>query len=99
MKLVLSREASADLDGICGYITHDLESPDTAKRIAQKITRRMIVLRNFPRAGRLLTDISEQLAGYRLLAIDKYLVLYRCDEDRVVVLRIIHASLDYTRLF
>ncbi len=59
----------------------------------------MIVLRNFPRAGRLLTDISEQLAGYRLLAIDKYLVLYRCDEDRVVVLRIIHASLDYTRLF
>lgn len=98
-RIVVSVEAGADLDGIYDYIATDLASPDSARRITQKITKRIITLRNFPRAGKSLADTSERLAGYRLLVVDKYLVFYRYDDETAVVLRVVHALLDYTRLF
>ena len=38
------------------------------------------------------------MSGYRYVVLDKYLLVYSLREDTVEVTRIIHASLDYTRL-
>ncbi len=98
MKLRYLQSAKRDIGSIIAYISDDLENPELAERTIADILRKAKRLEQFPFSGKLLEDISSDDVGYRLLVVGKYMVVYRVSEVSVDLVRIVHASLDYTRL-
>ncbi len=98
MKLIFAPAAEQDLGDIFEYITNNLKNPTAARNISTKILRRIQYLKNFPEAGPSLEAADSKLKGYRYLAIDNYLVIYRIHSLQVQIVRIIYARSNYLRL-
>lgn len=83
MKLVFARKARQDLDTIADHIA--AEDVDAALRLVLEIERRARILLASPSMGR-----PTPRAGVRELVVDKYVLPYRADQTRVVILRVWH---------
>jgi len=98
--LKLLPQAELDLDSIYSHITHELENPQAAIDLIDKIEKELLSLEHMP--GRYsLSDINELAsAGYRKCVIDNYIALYRVDEKRklVVVATVFYGMRDYRNL-
>jgi plasmid stabilization system protein ParE len=89
MRVVLSRQASADLENVLSYIA--AHNPTAAARAAARIDRTFSIIGDFPRAGRLdpETGVREWLVtGLPLLFI------YMTHADFVEVIGTFHTSRD-----
>lgn len=82
--------AASDLTQIVERIR--CESPEAALHVARTIYRAVAELEKFPRRGR-----NGLLEGTRELVFPPwpYLVVYEINGDRVIVLRVRHASRDW----
>lgn len=98
MKLLYSPEADNDMAKIHAYIANDLEDVLAAQRISGQILQHVELLMDFPQLGKEIENAEGVPVGARMLVADRYLILYRHDEHQVMVLRIVNALLDYTRL-
>lgn len=93
--------AEEDLDQSEDSISaHD---PAAAARVRAAIVQQSLQLGNTPEKGMALKALrGKQEIGVRLWPVShyrNYLVLYRIEQERIRVLRILHAAQDWARFF
>jgi toxin ParE1/3/4 len=88
--LVLSRDAVADIAAI-GRYSHRIWGAEQARRYSQRLTDRLISLKQKVRPGRARSDIDPSLRG---LKSDRHVIYFTLDDERVLVVRILHQSMN-----
>lgn len=88
MRIEWSDAAVADLKAISEYIEYD-RNLETANRVARAIYDAIRSLRGMPYRGR-----SGRVGSTRELTVPRlpYIAVYRVEEDRVLVLNIVHGA-------
>lgn len=83
-----SRRALSDLEGIAEHIAVD--SPTYASNVVKKILSQTRLLAQFPRAGRKVPEFDDE--NVRELIVYSYRVIYRLQENEVVIAAVIHGK-------
>ena len=92
MILHLSAQAERDLEHIGDWIARD--NPARAITFIEEIRRACIDLTDFPERFPLVARYESQ--GVRYRAIGNYLIFYRAELGKVVILHVIHGARDYS---
>lgn len=92
----LAPQAESDLDEIAYYVFRETESVEIAERLIDSLTSRFTFLGRFPYAGRRRDDLRRGLRGF---PVGRYLVVYRVEDDNVLILRVVHGRRDLEALF
>jgi plasmid stabilization system protein ParE len=87
-RIVWSRRAAQDLDSITDYIAAD--SPAYASVVLKNIVNQTRILARFPRAGRKVPEFDDE--NVRELVAYSYRIIYRLQEDEVLVVAVIHGK-------
>ena len=90
MQLVVSAAARADLRAIARY-TERKWTPAQAKTYLGLLARGFAQLARRPKLGKTREDIAP---GYRSLPVGRHLIFYRLDGKTVVIVRVLHQSMD-----
>ena len=93
MKVHWTDTAEGHLDALYAYIAQD--SPEYAKRMVDRLTRRSQQIADFPFSGRRVPEydfdqIREVIEG-------PYRIIYHIKPDQIDVLAIIHGAMDVLR--
>lgn len=94
MKLLLTREAAADLERIADHIAR--ESLSRALSFVAELRQRTGQLLTMPKACPLVPRFENR--GVRRCVHGNYLIFYRLDEDKLVVIHVLHGAMDYEPL-
>lgn len=93
----LAAQAERDLDEIWLYVAKESASIDVANRLIDTITGRCVTIGKFPSIGRRRDeDLGPE---YRSLSVGEYVIIYRFDDDSVLILRVVHGRRDLEALF
>jgi toxin ParE1/3/4 len=93
-EIFVSPAAANDLEDIWLYIAQ--ENPLAASRVLQKLNHRIVSLMQMPKRTQLRPDIAPTA---RCLIQGNYLVLYEVFESYVEIVRVVHGSIDLTKLY
>ena len=93
MKVHWTDTAEGHLDALYAYIAQD--SPQYAKRIIDRITRRSQQIAEFPSSGRRVPEYD--LDQIREVIEGPYRIIYYIKPDQIDVLAVIHAAMDVLR--
>lgn len=93
----LSAEAEAELDDIWYYIATESGSMDVADRFIDSLTKHFYLLSRNPYIGRRRNE--DLRPGMRSFAVGKYIILYRIDDQDVLILHVVRGSSDIETLF
>ncbi len=98
-KLFYTEEADRDLVAIYNYIAED--SPERAIAYLGKIEKCVLQLRDFPNLGNGSRYAELSKLGVRMLPFEDYLIFYTVNvrTETVNIIRVLHGSVDYRRLF
>jgi len=93
MKVHWTDTAEGHLDAIYAYIA--LDSPEYAKRVIDRLTRRSQQIADFPLSGRRVPEydadqIREVIEG-------PYRIIYHIKPDQIDVVAVIHGAMDVLR--
>ncbi|HEX6963333.1 MAG TPA: type II toxin-antitoxin system RelE/ParE family toxin [Lacipirellula sp.] len=88
MKVKWTHTATKHLKGIYGYIAAD--SPQYARRMIDRITRRSQQLAAFPESGGVVAEYND--SSIREALEGPYRIIYRVLSDRVDVVAVIHGA-------
>ncbi len=94
-ELVLAPKARRDLIDIWNYFTA-LASSDVAERLLRDIEKASVRLLSHPKLGRPRDDVAPFL---RAVLVRPYAILYRTDDSRVEIVRILHTRRDFAAAF
>lgn len=97
-KLVILEPAQQELEEIA-QLHLNLVGPESAARIVNEILDTLQRLEQFPQSGHVPRDRFLRQSGYRLVIAGKYICVYRCMGEEVLVYHIAHGARDYPRLF
>ena len=92
----LSPEAEFDLDSIWLYVAGESGSIENADRIIDTLTDRFWLLAQHPHIGRHRDDLR---SGLRSFPVGDYAILYRIDDEDVLILHVLHGARDIPKLF
>jgi len=87
-RVVWSRRAVQDLEAIAEYIAQD--SPAYAAGVVRTVIKRTKTLSRFPRSGRKVPEFDDE--NIRELVAYSYRVVYRIQEEEVLVAAVIHGK-------
>lgn len=90
MKLVVTRAARADLEGIARY-TEEQWGAARKRRYLNALRDRFGQIRRNPGLGTLRDDIRP---GYRSVVSGRHVVFYRETKDRIEIVRVLHERMD-----
>ncbi|HEV7395838.1 MAG TPA: type II toxin-antitoxin system RelE/ParE family toxin [Pyrinomonadaceae bacterium] len=90
MRVLWSDGAVAQLEAIHDYVAQT--SPEYARRIVDKLTRRSIQIAAFPFSGRMLPEF--EINDARELIEGSYRIIYLVKVDRIEVLAVMHGARD-----
>ncbi len=98
-RIVYTEKAESDLSDIYRYIAED--STERAAAYLSRMEECILGLRDFPGIGSTGRFPELTSLGVRMLPFEDYLIFYliREEENTVVVLRVLHSSVNYRRLF
>jgi plasmid stabilization system protein ParE len=83
-RVVWTKTAEADLDGIVEFIADD--SADAAMAVFMRIRERAATLYNFPNKGRVVPEFLQHgIVQYRELILSPWRIIYRIDRTAVSV--------------
>ena len=83
-RVVWTRTAEADLEGIVDFIADD--SVDAALAVFARIRERAATLNNFPDKGRVVPELHQHgIVQYRELFLSPWRIIYRVDGSTVYV--------------
>jgi toxin ParE1/3/4 len=89
-RIVISRAAEEDLLAIWMFIAHDsIEQADKLEAAFEKTFDRLAV---HPQMGRTRPDIASETV--RFFVKRPYHIVYRAEEDRLFILRVLHGARD-----
>lgn len=78
--VVITPETEADLENLWGYITYELEVPDSAYKIVDDIYAAIAKLDSMPKRFRIIPREPWQSRGVRFMFVDNYRVHYLVDD-------------------
>jgi toxin ParE1/3/4 len=93
MKVHWTDTAEGHLDAIYAYIA--LDSPEYAKRMVDRLTRRSQQIADFPLAGRRVPEYDSD--EIREIIEGPYRIIYHIKPDQVDVVAVIHGAMDVLR--
>jgi toxin ParE1/3/4 len=93
----LAPEAEADLDDIWYYIAKESNSIQIADRFIESIANRFFLLATNPHIGR--SRDEDLRPGLRSFPVGQYVIIYRIEDNNVLVLRVIRGSRNIEALF
>ena len=98
-KLIYANEADSDLQAIYDYIAQD--NPERASSYLGEIEQQILHLQEFPNIGSESKYPELKVQGIRILPFEDYLAFYTIDEKAksVNIIRVLHGSVNYKRLF
>jgi toxin ParE1/3/4 len=82
--------AEDDIRQTRDYIAAD--NPQAAQRWARDVERLINRLESFPFAHEVIPEAAELGVKYRHRLFGKYRIIYRVENDRVIILRVIHGA-------
>ncbi len=88
--------ADSDLDDIWCYVARESGSADRADRFIESITDRFFLLSRNPYIGRSRDDLRP---GLRSFPVGQYVIIYRIQDENVLILHVFHGSRDIESLF
>ncbi|HEX3355589.1 MAG TPA: type II toxin-antitoxin system RelE/ParE family toxin [Tepidisphaeraceae bacterium] len=94
MKLRISRLADRDIERIWQFIAR--ESPTAATKVEDDIHTAMKLLADHPQMGHQRKDVSDD--RYRFWPVYSYIIAYRCEEESLIVVRVVHGARNIRRL-
>lgn len=97
-KVLFSSDAYIDIQSIQDYVEQELENPEAAVAIVDKIVNSINNLIDFPLSGVSLNNKIEIPNEYRYIVIGSYVSFYRYKEDTIFIDRILYARRDYMRI-
>lgn len=83
-------QAEAELDGLWYYVANKSGSIEVADRLIESITERFLLLSRNPRLGRRRDE--ELRPGMRSFAVGEYMILYRIEDEDVLILHVVRGS-------
>ena len=90
MKVYWTDTAEGHLDAIYDYIAQD--SPEYAKRVVDRLTRRSQQIAEFPLSGRRVPEYD--IDQIREIIEGSYRIIYYIKPDQIGVLAVIHGSMN-----
>lgn len=93
MNVHWTNTASGHLDAIHAYISQD--SPEYAKRVVDKLTKRSQQIADFPLSGRTIPEY--ELDQIREVIEHPYRIIYHIKSDQIDVLAVLHGAQDVLR--
>jgi toxin ParE1/3/4 len=91
MAIRTSPEAEAELDDIWYYIATESSSIEVAERLLDAINEQFVLLSKHPLLGRRRDDLRP---GLRSVTVGAYVVLYRVEDEDVVILHVLQGRRD-----
>ncbi|MBI4325800.1 MAG: type II toxin-antitoxin system RelE/ParE family toxin [Chloroflexi bacterium] len=95
-----SPKAGLDLDEHCSHIGAD--NPEAAERVRNTILNTADILAQHRELGRHIRKAAPRHAQIRWFVVPKfrnYLIFYQPFQETIMVVRVLHASQDWTRFF
>jgi toxin ParE1/3/4 len=90
-------QADSDLDEIWYYIATKRRSVEIADRLIDSVTDRFFLLASHPNVGR---PRDEDLRpGLRSFPVGEYVIIYRIQDEDVLILRVLRGSRNIEALF
>lgn len=93
----LAPKAANDLDNIWIYVARESGSLEIANRLIDSITDRFFLLASHPQVGRVRND--DLGPGRRSFPVGEYVIVYRIEDENVLILRVVHGRRDLEALF
>lgn len=93
----LAPKAANDLDNIWIYVARESGSLEIANRLIDSITDRFFLLASHPQVGRARND--DLGPGMRSFPVGEYVIVYRIEDENVLILRVVHGRRDLEALF
>lgn len=87
----LAPGVASELDDIWYYTATESASIEIADRLIDSLTQRFFLLASHPYAGRLRDDLR---AGLRSFPVGQYVVIYRIQDQDVLILHVVHGHRD-----
>jgi toxin ParE1/3/4 len=97
MAHVRSPQADSDLNSIWYYVASESGSVEIADRLIDSITERFFLLANYPNVGRRRDD--DLRPGLRSFPVAAYVIIYRLQDENVLILRVLRGSRNIEALF
>ena len=94
---IRSPQVDSDLDGIWYYVASESASIEIADRLIDSITDRFFLIANYPNIGRRRDD--DLRPGLRSFPVGEYLIIYRLQDEDVLILRVLRGSRNIQALF
>jgi toxin ParE1/3/4 len=92
----LSPQADSDLDDIWYYVASTSGSMEIADRLIDSITHRFVPLATHPNIGRVRDE--DLRPGIRSFPVGEYMILYRIEDEDVLILRVLRAARNIEKL-
>ena len=89
--------ADSDLEEIWYYVAAQSGSMNIADRLVGSITNRFLLLASYPNLGR--ARDADLRPGLRTFPVGEYVILYRIENEDVVILRVLRGSRNIPALF
>jgi toxin ParE1/3/4 len=89
MRIVTTVSAQHDIYEIYQYYLHKVNQK-IAKQEQTKIVQRIKILKDFPLIGQVEDNEKFQGAGFRYLVQGNFKILYKIEEDDIVILSVFH---------
>jgi len=93
MKVHWTKTAEGHLDSIFAYIAQD--SPEYARRMVDRLTRRSHQIADFPLSGRKVPEY--EMDQIREVIEGSYRIIYYVKPDRIDILAVIHGATEILR--
>ena len=97
-KVEYSKESKKDLIEIKKYIKNDLQEPETAQKLIDKIRKQINELKDNPEIYEIIDEDIIKKLEIRKLIIDNYIVFYRIKNRSVQIVRIMYGRRDWANL-
>lgn len=91
----ITARANADLDSIIDRVAQD--NPDAARRLNGKILQEIDRLARHPGMGHRRPDVQDE--RYLFRAVGNYVIAYRTEGERLIVVRVLHGARDFGKHF
>lgn len=86
----ITASAERDVRAIRDFIARD--KPQAAGKWARSIERKIRSLKSMPQRHEVIPEAQDLGVEYRHILFGNYRTIYRIEDDRVIVLRVIHAA-------
>ena len=96
MKIIFFPQAYDDLVAIKHYIAE--ENEETAKKVINNILEEITKLEDFPNMGLQLSNKIKCDHRYRYLIKFSYGIIYRIEDENVLITNVLHLSRDFSHL-